>query len=68
MRVCFPGDEIALSTSKGTILRQSVNDLSIQSRYATGILIQKITPGDSVIMVDIITPSDDADGNQLPSY
>lgn len=54
MRVCYPGDEIALSTSKGTIVRQCVDDLSIQSRTGTGVMIQKLSDDDTVVMVDII--------------
>ena len=54
MRVCYLGDEIVISTAKGTILRQKVDDLSIQSRTATGVLLQKLTEGDKIVMVDII--------------
>ena len=36
MRLCAAGDEVVLSTKKGTIIRQSVDNLSIQSRTATG--------------------------------
>lgn len=57
MRVCYPGDEIALSTSKGAIVRQKVDDLSIQSRTATGVMIQKIAADDSIVMVDIVRAS-----------
>ena len=36
MRLCAAGDEVVLSTKKGAIIRQSVDNLSIQSRTATG--------------------------------
>ena len=54
MRVCSVGDEIVLSTAKGTIIRQRVDDLSIQSRTATGVSIQRIDKDDEITMVDII--------------
>jgi DNA gyrase subunit A len=54
MRVCREGDEIVLSTAKGTIIRQRVDDLSIQSRTATGVSIQRIDKDDEITMVDII--------------
>lgn len=57
MRVCRSGDEVVLSTSKGTVIRQSVDDLSVQSRLATGVLIQKIAKDDKITMVDIVIQS-----------
>lgn len=57
MRVCRPGDEVVLSTLKGTVIRQRVEDLSIQSRRGTGVLIQKIEKNDRIIMFDVIPAS-----------
>ena len=57
MRVCQEGDEVVLSTSKGTVIRQSVNYLAVQSRLATGVLIQKIGKDDKITMVDVVPPS-----------
>jgi len=54
MRVCEDGDEIIISTIRGTILRQGVSDVSIQSRAATGVLLQKIASDDSISCVDIV--------------
>ena len=61
MRVCRSGDEVVLSTSKGTVIRQCVDDLSVQSRLATGVLIQKIAKDDKITMVDIVIQSAIAD-------
>ena len=49
--MCDENDEVVLSTSKGTIIRQKVKDITIQSRAATGVLIQSIQKDDSIIMV-----------------
>lgn len=56
MRICRPGDELVLSTERGNIIRQRVDDLSIQSRTATGVLIQKLDKDDVIVMVDILPP------------
>ena len=54
MRVCGPGDEVVLSTVRGTIVRQGVDSVSVQSRSATGVRIQKISVDDSIVCVDIL--------------
>jgi DNA gyrase subunit A len=79
MRICSPGDEVVISTSKGTVMRQRIDDISIQSRSATGVLLQSIAKDDAIVTVDIVPPStdsaqsssssvsstDDDDGNDL---
>jgi len=68
-----------ISTSKGTVMRQRIDDISIQSRSATGVLLQSIAKDDAIVTVDIVPPStdiaqsssssvsstDDDDGNDL---
>ena len=61
-RFCAAGDEVVLSTSKGTILRQKVDDVSVQARSATGVLVQKLDKGDAIM--DIAIVREDAGGNQ----
>lgn len=56
MRICRASDDIVISTSKGTVVRQRVADLSIQSRTASGFLIQKLAKDDTIVMVDIVPP------------
>ena len=48
---------MVLSTEKGTVLRQRIDDLTVLSRAATGCRLQKIPADDSVVMVDIIPQS-----------
>jgi len=55
MRVCRGDDEVVFSTTKGTVIRQRVADISIQSRAATGVLLQKLDVNDEVMTVDIIS-------------
>jgi len=44
-------DEVVLSTSKGTVIRQAVKDIPLQQRLTTGVMIQNIQKDDSIIMV-----------------
>jgi len=60
MRICSPGDEVVISTSKGTVMRQRIDDISIQSRSATGVLLQSIAKDDVIVTVDIVRPSTDS--------
>lgn len=48
LRGCRVTDEVLLSTAKGTALRQAVREISEQSRTATGVLMQRLDPGDEV--------------------
>lgn len=48
---------MVLSTQRGTIIRQRVDDFSVQSRTATGFLIQKIDRDDAITMVDVLPPA-----------
>ena len=56
--VCFPGDEVVISTMKGTVTRQRVDDISVQSRTATGVLVQAVDllGDDRVMSVDVLPP------------
>ena len=65
MRLCSPGDELVLSSSKGAVIRQRADNLSVQSRTATGVLIQKMSKEDRIVMIDVVQEPDDDE--QLPS-
>jgi DNA gyrase subunit A len=60
LRFCNSGDEVVLSTSKGTILRQRVDDVSVQTRSATGVLVQKLAKDDGIIDIAIVPAEGDA--------
>lgn len=64
MRLVSDGDEVVLSTSRGTVIRQRADDLSVQSRVATGVLIQKLLKNDRIIHVDVVPPEkEEAEGS-----
>lgn len=59
LRFCSSGDEVVLSTSRGTILRQRVDDVSVQARSATGVLVQKLAKDDSIVDISIVPPEEE---------
>ena len=51
-------DEILVNTSRGVMVRQQVSQVSLQSRSATGVMVQKVDNGDRITSVSVV-PKDD---------
>ena len=51
------GDELMLVTNRGIIIRQRVNDISIQSRPATGVRLQRLDGEDAIAAVAVVPPA-----------
>ncbi|PZV02199.1 MAG: DNA gyrase subunit A [Leptolyngbya sp.] len=51
------GDELMLVTNRGIIIRQRVNDISIQSRPATGVRLQRLDAEDAIAAVAVVPPA-----------
>jgi DNA gyrase subunit A len=51
------GDELMLITNRGIIIRQRVNDISIQSRPATGVRLQRLDDEDAIAAVALVPPA-----------
>ncbi|MDM9381752.1 DNA topoisomerase (ATP-hydrolyzing) subunit A [Chlorogloeopsis sp. ULAP01] len=49
-------DEIMMVTSRGIIIRQAVNAISVQSRSATGVRVQRLDEDDVITGVAIVPP------------
>ena len=49
-------DEILVITEKGIMVRQKVSQIPVQSRTATGVLIQRLDEGDHIKSVSIVPP------------
>ncbi|CCH67203.1 DNA gyrase subunit A [Richelia intracellularis HH01] len=49
-------DEIMMVTNRGIIIRQAVNAISIQSRSATGVKVQRLDGDDAITGVAIVPP------------
>ncbi|MGF1460369.1 MAG: DNA gyrase subunit A [Leptolyngbyaceae cyanobacterium] len=58
-------EELMLVTNRGIIIRQRVNDISIQSRSAQGVRLQRLDDDDEIAAVAVVpselTDDDDAD-------
>jgi DNA gyrase subunit A len=63
LRIVNPDDEIVLVTSRGTIVRQSVNAISPQSRNATGVRVQKLDADDAIVAVALVPPTGEGEGD-----
>ena len=55
---------MVLSTQRGTIVRQAVRDIALQSRTATGVRVQRLDEGNHILSVAMLpeVPDDDDDG------
>jgi DNA gyrase subunit A len=49
-------NEIMMVTNRGIIIRQAVNAISIQSRSATGVRVQRLDEDDAITGVAIVPP------------
>lgn len=56
LRLCRPGDDIVISTMKGTVIRQKVDDIRSLSRKASGVVLQDVDEDDAIVMVDVVPP------------
>lgn len=54
-------DELMVITNRGIIIRQTVNAISLQSRKATGVRVQKLDSDDAIAAVAVVPPGEDSD-------
>ncbi|MBD2444420.1 DNA gyrase subunit A [Dolichospermum sp. FACHB-1091] len=64
LRIVNSDDEIMMATNRGIIIRQAVNAISIQSRSATGVKVQRLDEDDAITGVAIVPP-DTGDHGEL---
>jgi len=57
VHVVNPGDEFMIVTSRGIIIRQSVDAISPQSRQAMGVRVQKLDKEDAIAAVALVPPA-----------
>lgn len=56
LRIVNEDDELMMITSRGIIIRQAVNAISIQSRGATGVRVQRLDSDDAIAAVALVPP------------
>ncbi|MBE9078693.1 DNA topoisomerase (ATP-hydrolyzing) subunit A [Romeria aff. gracilis LEGE 07310] len=54
LRIVGLDDELMLVTNRGIIIRQAVNAISIQSRMATGVQLQRLDDDDAIAAVALV--------------
>lgn len=68
IHVVNPGDQFMIVTSRGIIIRQTVDAISPQSRSATGVRVQKLDGDDAIAAVALVPPAaeveEDADSEE----
>ncbi|WP_353931446.1 DNA gyrase subunit A [Okeanomitos corallinicola TIOX110] len=63
LRIVNSDEEIMMATNRGIIIRQSVNAISVQSRTATGVRVQRLDEDDAITGVAIV-PADAGDAEE----
>ena len=66
LRVVNPLDELMLVTQRGIIIRQTVCAISIQSRMATGVQLQRLDSDDAIAAVAVV-PQLTLDADEIDS-
>ena len=61
LRVVSEEDELMLVTNRGIIIRQVVGAISIQSRMATGVRVQRLDTEDAIAAVALVPPAAEED-------
>ncbi len=65
LSVVADGDQIVIATANGIVVRQQVNDISVQGRMATGVRLQQLAEDDEVVSVSkIIEPTTEGEEDE----
>ena len=60
-----PEDELMIVTNRGIMIRQAVNAISLQSRNATGVRVQRLDKDDAIAAVAPVPPiEEDEEGEE----
>ena len=64
VRVVNPEDELMIVTNRGIIIRQAVEAISLQSRAATGVRVQRLDKDDAIAAVALVPLAGDEEGDE----
>ncbi|MGK7954497.1 MAG: DNA topoisomerase (ATP-hydrolyzing) subunit A [Crocosphaera sp.] len=57
-------DELMIVSNRGIIIRQAVDAISLQSRAATGVRVQRLDSEDAIAAVALVPPAPEIDGEE----
>ncbi|MEL6554229.1 MAG: DNA topoisomerase (ATP-hydrolyzing) subunit A [Cyanobacteria bacterium J06621_11] len=66
LRIAGPEDELMIVSNRGIIMRQAVDAISVQSRMATGVQLQRLDDDDAIAAVALVPHLDETE-NQMPT-
>ncbi|MDJ0903803.1 MAG: DNA gyrase subunit A [Xenococcus sp. MO_188.B8] len=64
IHVVNPADEFMIVTNRGIIIRQVVDAISLQSRSATGVRVQRLDSDDAIAAVALVPPAADSKADE----
>ena len=67
--IVHPEDELMIVTNRGIMIRQAVKAISLQSRNATGVRVQRLDKDDAIAAVAPVPPLEDdesEEGTEIP--
>ena len=64
IHVVNPADEFMIVTNRGIIIRQVVDAISLQSRSATGVRVQRLDSDDAIAAVALVPPAADSEEDE----
>ena len=65
LRIVNGDDEFMIITTRGIIVRCDVNAISLQSRNASGVIIQKLDKDDAIATIALVPPSPEEEEEEL---
>ncbi|MGB7247698.1 MAG: DNA topoisomerase (ATP-hydrolyzing) subunit A [Phormidesmis sp.] len=66
LRIASPDDELMIVSNRGIIMRQAIDAISVQSRMATGVQLQRLDDDDAIAAVALV-PHLEEEEDELPS-
>ncbi len=66
LRIASPEDELMIVSNRGIIMRQAIDAISVQSRMATGVQLQRLDSDDAIAAVALVPHLDESE-NDMPS-
>ncbi|MGC1525843.1 MAG: DNA topoisomerase (ATP-hydrolyzing) subunit A [Phormidesmis sp.] len=66
LRIAAPDDELMIVSNRGIIMRQAIDAISVQSRMATGVQLQRLDSDDAIAAVALVPHLDESE-NEMPS-